>query len=120
MTTGAAYDLAQALGWKSSLHAEPREAKAFYALIAAFTLLAVLLNSLGFNAMKAVVYAGIVQGFSTPPLMLFIVLMTNDPAAHGRQGQQPLVQPPELVDGCRDFRCQYRADDKLVSVAHLR
>jgi Mn2+/Fe2+ NRAMP family transporter len=78
MTTGAAYDLAQSLGWKSSLNAEPREAKAFYALIAGFTLLAVLLNSLGFNPMKALVYAGIVQGFSTPPLMLFIVLMTSD------------------------------------------
>jgi NRAMP (natural resistance-associated macrophage protein)-like metal ion transporter len=78
MTTGAAYDLAQTLGWKSSLHAKPEEAKAFYALIAGFTLLAVLLNGLGFNPMKALVYAGIVQGFSTPPLMLIIVLMTND------------------------------------------
>jgi NRAMP (natural resistance-associated macrophage protein)-like metal ion transporter len=78
MTTGAAYDLAQVLGWRSSLHAEPREAKAFYALIAGFTLVAVLLNGLGFNPMKALVYAGIVQGFSTPPLMLLIVLMTND------------------------------------------
>ena len=78
MTTGAAYDLAQALGWKSSLHAEPREAKSFYCLIAGFTLLAVLLNGLGFNPMRALVYAGIVQGFSTPPLMLFIVLMTSD------------------------------------------
>ncbi len=78
MTTGAAYDLSQAIGWKSSLHARPSEAKAFYALVAGFTLLAVLLNSLGFNPMKALVYAGIVQGFSTPPLMLFIALMTND------------------------------------------
>ncbi|WP_407176569.1 NRAMP family divalent metal transporter [Bradyrhizobium sp. STM 3562] len=78
MTTGAAYDLAQVMGWKSSLHAQPKEAKAFYALIAGFTLLAVLLNGLGFNPMKALVYAGIVQGFSTPPLLLFIVLMTSN------------------------------------------
>ena len=78
MTTGASYDLAQSLGWRSSLHARPREAKAFYALITGFTLAAVLLNHLGFNPMRALVYAGIVQGFSTPPLMLFIVLMTND------------------------------------------
>jgi Mn2+/Fe2+ NRAMP family transporter len=28
--------------------------------------------------MKALVYAGIIQGFSTPPLLLMIVLMTND------------------------------------------
>jgi Mn2+/Fe2+ NRAMP family transporter len=78
MTTGAAYDLAQVLGWKSSLHARPTEAKAFYVLIALFTLVGILLNGLGFNPMRALVYAGIVQGFSTPPLMLLIVLMTND------------------------------------------
>ena len=27
--------------------------------------------------MKALVYSGIVQGFSTPPLLLFIVLLTS-------------------------------------------
>jgi Mn2+/Fe2+ NRAMP family transporter len=78
MTTGAAYDLAQTLGWKHGLHARPREAKRFYAAITAFTLLAMGMNFLGINPMKALVLAGIVQGFSTPPLMLLIMLVTND------------------------------------------
>jgi NRAMP (natural resistance-associated macrophage protein)-like metal ion transporter len=77
MTTGAAYDLCQVMGWKSSLHAKPREAKLFYGVIAAFTALAVMMNFLGFNPMKALVYSGVVQGFSTPPLLLLILLMTN-------------------------------------------
>jgi Mn2+/Fe2+ NRAMP family transporter len=37
MTTGAAYDLCQTLGWKSSLNASPAEAKPFYLTIAGFT-----------------------------------------------------------------------------------
>ncbi|HEX6748030.1 MAG TPA: Nramp family divalent metal transporter [Longimicrobium sp.] len=78
MTTGAAYDLAQTLGWKHGLHAKPREAWKFYAAITVFTLLAMGMNFLGLNPMKALVFAGIVQGFSTPPLMLLIMLMTND------------------------------------------
>jgi NRAMP (natural resistance-associated macrophage protein)-like metal ion transporter len=78
MTTGAAYDLCQVMGWKSSLHAKPREAKLFYGVIAGFTAIAVAMNFLGFNPMKALVYSGIVQGFSTPPLMLLILLMTNN------------------------------------------
>jgi NRAMP (natural resistance-associated macrophage protein)-like metal ion transporter len=77
MTTGAAYDLAQTLGWKHGLHTSPREAPKFYAAITVFTLVAMGMNFLGFNPMKALVYAGIVQGFSTPPLMLLIMLMTN-------------------------------------------
>ena len=77
MTTGAAYDLCQVVGWKHSLHAKPSEAKKFYGAIAVFTLLGMGMNFLGFNPMKALVFSGIVQGFSTPPLLLLIMLMTN-------------------------------------------
>ena len=77
MTTGAAYDLCQVIGWKHSLHAKPSEAKKFYAAIGVFTVLAMSMNFLGFNPMKALVFSGVVQGFSTPPLLLMIMLITN-------------------------------------------
>jgi Mn2+/Fe2+ NRAMP family transporter len=78
MTTGAAYDLAQTLGWKASLHARPREAPKFYIAIGVVTVISVALNFLGFNPMQALVWSGVVQGFSTPPLLLLIMLMTNN------------------------------------------
>jgi NRAMP (natural resistance-associated macrophage protein)-like metal ion transporter len=80
MTGGAAYDLCQTAGWKYGLNKRPRQAKRFYLAIAGFTLLGVGMNFLGFNPMRALVVAGIVQGFSTPPLMLLIMLMTNNRA----------------------------------------
>jgi Mn2+/Fe2+ NRAMP family transporter len=83
MTTGAAYDMCQAFGWKHGLHARPSEAKGFYLLITAFTVLAMGMNFLGFNPMRALVVAGIVQGFSTPPLMLLIMRMTGNRAIMG-------------------------------------
>ncbi|KAA0124954.1 divalent metal cation transporter [Methylobacterium sp. P1-11] len=83
MTTGAAYDLVQGIGRDGSLHARPREAKLFYGTIAAVTVAAVGLNFLGFNPMRALVWSGIVQGFSVPPLLLLLMLMTNDPAVMG-------------------------------------
>jgi NRAMP (natural resistance-associated macrophage protein)-like metal ion transporter len=83
MTAGASYDLCQAVGWKASLNARPAEARHFYIMIGAFTLAAIALNAFGINPMKALVYAGIVQGFSTPPLLLMIVLMTNNPKIMG-------------------------------------
>ena len=83
MTTGAAYDLCQVVAWKHSLHAKPAEAKKFYGAIAGFTLLAMGMNFLGFNPMKALVFSGVVQGFSTPPLLLLIMLMTNSPEIMG-------------------------------------
>ena len=60
-----------------------RLAKKFYAVIGGFTVLAMGMNFLGFNPMKALVFSGIVQGFSTPPLLLLIMLMTNNPKIMG-------------------------------------
>jgi NRAMP (natural resistance-associated macrophage protein)-like metal ion transporter len=85
MTTGAAYDLCQSVGWKHGLYRKPSEAKEFYAAIGFFTLIAIGLNFFGINPMKALVLAGIVQGFSTPPLMLLIMLMTNDRNIMGKR-----------------------------------
>ena len=84
MTTGAAYDLAQSLGWRQTLHAKPAQAKRFYGAIVIVTAIAVGMNFLGVNPMRALVLSGIVQGFSTPPLMLMIMLMTNNRAIMGR------------------------------------
>jgi NRAMP (natural resistance-associated macrophage protein)-like metal ion transporter len=83
MTTGAAYDLCQVMGWKSSLHAKPKDARTFYALTVGFTIVAIGMNFLGFNPMKALVYSGIVQGFSTPPLLLLIMFMTSNRSIMG-------------------------------------
>ena len=77
MTTGAAYDVCQAAGARTGLSLKPNEAKLFYFAITAFTLAAMVLNFLGINPMRALVFAGIVQGFSTPPLMVLVMVMTN-------------------------------------------
>lgn len=78
MTAGAAFDFAQAMGWENSLNAKPRQAPKFYIATGLVTLVAVGLNFLGFNPMKALIWSGIVQGFSTPPLLLLILAMTNN------------------------------------------
>jgi Mn2+/Fe2+ NRAMP family transporter len=77
MTTGAAYDVVQGLGKQGSLHDEPSANGLFYGIIALVTALAVAMNFLGFNPMRALVWSGIVQGFSVPPLLLIMMLLTN-------------------------------------------
>jgi NRAMP (natural resistance-associated macrophage protein)-like metal ion transporter len=84
MTIGAAYDLSQAFGWRHGLHVKQGEARKFYVAITVFTLLSMGLNFFGINPMKALVWAGIVQGCSTPFLMLLIMLITNNRKIMGR------------------------------------
>ena len=83
MTTGAAYDVVQGIGKHASLHENPEDNKLFYGVIAAVTLLAVCLNFLGFNPMRALVWSGVVQGFSVPPLLLIMMILTNSKKVMG-------------------------------------
>ncbi|KKC24665.1 natural resistance-associated macrophage protein [Sphingomonas sp. SRS2] len=83
MTTGAAYDVVQGLGREGSLHDEPYANHLFYGIIAVVTVVAVGMNFLGFNPMRALIWSGIVQGFSVPPLLLLMMLLTNSRAVVG-------------------------------------
>ena len=76
---------------ENGLYRKPAEAKKFYVAIAIFTFIAIGLNFFGINPMKALVLAGIVQGFSTPPLMLLIMRMTNNPAIMGKRVNGPAM-----------------------------
>jgi Mn2+/Fe2+ NRAMP family transporter len=84
MTAGAAYDVCQTFGWKHGLHTPARESRGFYGVIIVVTLIAMGMNFLGLNPMKALVWAGVVQGFSTPFLMLLVMRMTNSRRIMGR------------------------------------
>lgn len=77
ITAGVAYNVCQSLDWPNGLNLRPHEGVGFYGTIVAVIAVATALNFTGINPMKALVFAGIVQGFSTPPLMLLILLMTN-------------------------------------------
>ena len=91
MTTGAAYDFVQTIGCPGSLNARPSEARLFYGTILVVTLVAVGLNFLGFNPMRALVWSGIVQGFSVPPLLFLMMLMTRDPRMMGERANGRLT-----------------------------
>jgi NRAMP (natural resistance-associated macrophage protein)-like metal ion transporter len=84
MITGAAYDLCQALGWRHGLHQRPAEVKGFTATIAVCTTIAMCLNFVGLNPMKALVWSSVVQGLSTPVLMLMIMFITTNRKIMGR------------------------------------
>jgi NRAMP (natural resistance-associated macrophage protein)-like metal ion transporter len=90
MTTGAAYDVCQSLNLRNGLDLKLREGAAFYGSIAAVMAAATAMNFAGVNPMKALVFAGIVQGLSTPPLMLLIVVMTSSRRIMGSQTNRPI------------------------------
>jgi Mn2+/Fe2+ NRAMP family transporter len=64
---------------------KPAEARRFYAAIAGFTIVGIALNCIGLKPMQFLVWSGVNQGFSTPPLMLLLMLITNNRRVMGER-----------------------------------
>jgi Mn2+/Fe2+ NRAMP family transporter len=87
----AAYAVAEASAWHGSLSDRPQFARKFYALIVAAMLLGLGLDFVGFNAVKMLFYAAVLNGVLAPPLIILVVLLTSNPAIMGdRVSSRPL------------------------------
>ncbi len=79
----AAYGVSETFGWVEGLDRKPREAKAFYTVIALATLGGVALNLTGMDPMRALYWAAVVNGLLAPPLMVVTMLIAQNPKAMG-------------------------------------
>ena len=79
----AAYAVSETFGWTEGLDRRPREAKAFYGVIALATMGGVALNFIGIDPMSALYWAAVVNGLLAPPLMVVTMLIARNPAIMG-------------------------------------
>jgi NRAMP (natural resistance-associated macrophage protein)-like metal ion transporter len=79
----AAYGVSEALGWREGLYRPLRQARGFYGVIAVATLVGLLLNVFGVNAIQALVYTAIINGIVAVPLLVLILLVANNRAIMG-------------------------------------
>lgn len=85
LTGSAAYAVAEALGWKHGLDEKPRRAKLFYGIIAASTLIGMLINFIGINPITALFWTAVINGFLAPPILVVIMLVANNNAVLGSE-----------------------------------
>ena len=79
----AAYAVSETFDWVEGLERKPREAKAFYGVIAVATLGGIALNGFGIDPMKALYWAAAVNGLLAPPLMVVTMLIALNPKVMG-------------------------------------
>jgi Mn2+/Fe2+ NRAMP family transporter len=80
----SAFALAEAFGWKGTLEAKPRAAVPFYTVIAAGIGLGVLADVLRLDAVWALFWSAVVNGFVAIPLLVGILLTGNRRDLMGR------------------------------------
>ena len=73
----AAYAVAEARRWRGTLEDRPRMSPKFYAVVAVSMLLGLALDFVGFNAVKMLFYAAVLNGVLAPPLIVLVILLTN-------------------------------------------
>jgi NRAMP (natural resistance-associated macrophage protein)-like metal ion transporter len=93
----AAYALAEARKWPDGLARKPRKAKAFYATIAAATLIGVLINVSPVTPIKALYWSAVINGVAAAPIMAMMMHMT---ANRKMMGKFPVPEGLRAVGWC--------------------
>jgi NRAMP (natural resistance-associated macrophage protein)-like metal ion transporter len=78
LTGSAAYAVSEAFGWAFGLDQKPTRAPQFYAVIAAATLIGMLINFAGINPIDALVITAVINGLIAAPLLVLVMLVAND------------------------------------------
>jgi len=78
LTGSSAYAVTGALGGRHGLDQKWQRAKLFYGVIIVSTLVAVLINFIGINPIRALFLAAVINGFLAPPLLVVIMLVANN------------------------------------------
>ena len=79
----ASYAISEALGWREGLYRKFTKAHGFYAVIAAATLVGILVNFSGVPPFKMLYYTAVLNGLIAPPLMILILLISSNPEIMG-------------------------------------
>ena len=85
LTGSAAYGVTEAFGWRSGLDHKPTRAPQFYAVIIAATLVGMAINFLGINPITALVLSAVLNGLIAAPLLVLVMLVSNNPRAMGER-----------------------------------
>ena len=80
----AGYALSEAFGWNEGLSRKWNEARGFYSVIAAATLIGLSLNFVGIDPMKALVYTAVFNGVAAVPLLFVIARINSEKRILGK------------------------------------
>jgi Mn2+/Fe2+ NRAMP family transporter len=91
MAGSSAYAISESMAWGASLDKRPALAPKFYMVLAAALVVGMALDYAGVNAVKMLFWSAVANGVLAPPLIVLLVLLTNDPKV-----MSTCVNPPVL------------------------
>lgn len=88
----ASYALSESFGWRHGLYRKLKQASAFYGVIIISVLAGLLMNFIGLDPIKTLIYAAVLNGIIAPVIMILIVGISSDKNIMGERANGPLVK----------------------------
>lgn len=83
LSGSAAYAVSEALDWNASLNLKLRSAHGFYGVITISTLIGLIINFIGIDPVKALVYTAVLNGIAAVPLLFLVARIASDETIMG-------------------------------------
>jgi NRAMP (natural resistance-associated macrophage protein)-like metal ion transporter len=90
LSGSAAYAVSEAFNWNASLNYKPRNAVGFYGVITVATVIGLIINFVGIDPVKALVYAAVLNGVAAVPLLFLILKIAGNKKIMGQYKSGPL------------------------------
>lgn len=81
----SSYAIAESFGWKQGLHYKLKQAYAFYGVIIISLVVGVLINLIGLNAIKALIYSAVLNGVVAPVVLILIWILSSNKKLMGER-----------------------------------
>ncbi|HMT55995.1 MAG TPA: divalent metal cation transporter, partial [Candidatus Saccharibacteria bacterium] len=79
----SSYAISEAFGWREGLYRKVKRAFGFYAVIIIATFAGLMINFLGIDPIKALVFTAVFNGIAAVPLLFMIAKVGNDASIMG-------------------------------------
>lgn len=91
LTASSAFALAETFAWRSGLDQKMHQARRFYMVIIVSSLVGMAINFMGINPMSALYWTAVINGLMAPPLLVLIMLVSNNPKVMGERVNGPVL-----------------------------
>jgi NRAMP (natural resistance-associated macrophage protein)-like metal ion transporter len=87
-----AYAISESFGWKEGLYRKFNKAQAFYGVIIFSIIIGILINFIGIDPIKALLYSAIANGIVAPVILIFIVKISSNKKIMGDYRNKPITR----------------------------
>lgn len=91
LSGSAAYTVAESFKWKSGLYRKLHQARAFYGVIILSMIIGLIINFIGIDPIKMLIYSAVANGLVAPVILFLIVHMTSNKKVVKERVNSPLV-----------------------------